>query len=81
MVLFTNAKQRGNEPVGCAVSQLHANTQQSGKAFILPSYYILPGEKVRSHIVIGLELFILGNSHDFAICRVFFVCFFFDIEK
>ena len=30
---------------------------------------------------IGLRLFILGNACDFAICRVFFVCFFFDQEK
>ena len=29
----------------------------------------------------GLELFILGNSCDFAIHCVFFVCFFFGIEK
>ena len=34
-----------------------------------------------SEAIIGLKMFIPGNSCDFVICRMFFVSFFFDIEK
>ena len=34
-----------------------------------------------SEEIIGLRPFISGNSCDFTICRVFILCFFFDVEK
>ena len=37
--------------------------------------------KMFSEAIFGFKLFIPGNACEFAIFRMFFVCFFFDIEK